>query len=428
MPFNLLGAGAGAGVGLESLLARLRQEEDDRQKWSYQQQELAQRGRIADMTNARQLEINQINAGVRRDALQAQIADQQAAEAARAENTSDKTLALYGPSEDFDPQTYENIVKANPLTAGLFTKVPGPRVTQTQGIAALPQSAPSGLSTLPMQAPVTPAEPSTTTTDVSSPLNAPSRIRFAGTEAARLARQREIDAASKQPASKGLQHLPLMFAGNVRMGTYDPESGGYSIAGQDVTNDPRLTKPPEGSPVAGITILQGPTGPIRVDKRGGTAQPVVDADGNPIGPPSSAAERQRAIDIKTSLTTLDRLDADITAADKAGVIGPLGGRVADYEAYVGSPDPQVSILATRMMLAKQKMESGIGGMRAAASPQLLARWDNLLASKMTGQNLHAVVQVMRDMMKDAGAATPAYTGNTPEGTEQQIGGFKVRIH
>ena len=123
-------------------------------------------------------------------------------QADRAANQSDKTLNLYGPGDTVDQPTRDLILKGNPGAAGLFQNTPGAQVTQTQGIAALPQSAQSGVGTLKMSAPVMPAEPSTTTTDVSSPLNAPSLIKFRGTGSQRQAATKEADLVDKTHAAQ----------------------------------------------------------------------------------------------------------------------------------------------------------------------------------------------------------------------------------
>ncbi len=123
-------------------------------------------------------------------------------------------------------------------------------------------------------------------------------------------------------------------------------------------------------------------------------------------------------------TTLGHLVDDINAADKAGVIGPGAGRVADFERMVGSSNPVASRLAARMISAKMQVDAGIGGMRAAASPSLLARWDNILSSKMTKENLTQAVSVLQDMVaaKDSSPASKSGTKLTPEELHKKYGG------
>lgn len=106
--------------------------------------------------------------------------------------------------------------------------------------------------------------------------------------------------------------------------------------------------------------------------------------------------------------TLDRLDHDIDAA--ASQIGPGAGRIADFEQWAGSGNPALQTLGTRMLLAKMQVDAGIGGMRAAASPQLLSRWDSLLANKVTPAGLHAAVQVMRELVSQTTARPGASSG------------------
>src|ERR1035437_652870 len=120
-------------------------------------------------------------------------------------------------------------------------------------------------------------------------------------------------------------------------------------------------------------------------------------------PPGAAQVASKAAAKKEALPTLSHLDKDIDAADQKGLIGPGAGRISDLELKVGDADPVISRLATRLMLAKMQVDAGIGGMRAASSPMLLARWDHLLSETPTAANMHAVVQVLREMV---GGETP----------------------
>jgi hypothetical protein len=218
--FNLLGAGAGAAGGLEVLLKRLLDESDQKQKYGILQQEVNQRGRIADQTNQRLIEQNQLNSQIRKDALAQQVASQADAARVRGEQQVDRRISLRGPGDEVTPQEM-NAEVASGVPTSLYNKIPGAQVTQTQGIAALPQSAPSGVSTLPMKAPVMPSLPSTTTTDANSPLNAPSVIKFKGTGSQRAAATKESDLVTKQQADiaskqaavdNAAQHLQYLWS------------------------------------------------------------------------------------------------------------------------------------------------------------------------------------------------------------------------
>ncbi len=115
-------------------------------------------------------------------------------------------------------------------------------------------------------------------------------------------------------------------------------------------------------------------------------------------PPGAAQDAEKEKSKTTARTTLDRLDQDIDTAASKGLIGPMAGRVSDFEQMVGNNDPAISTLATRMVAAKMLVDAGIGGMRGAASPGLMARWDKLMGMQATPENLHAVAQVMREMV------------------------------
>lgn len=107
---------------------------------------------------------------------------------------------------------------------------------------------------------------------------------------------------------------------------------------------------------------------------------------------------------KHAQTVLTSLDGDINEAEQKNALGPISGRISDIEQNLGNADPIVSRLATRMTAAKMLVDAGIGGMRAAASPGLMARWDKVLAAPLNAANLREAVQVMREMV---GTETPA---------------------
>lgn len=116
--------------------------------------------------------------------------------------------------------------------------------------------------------------------------------------------------------------------------------------------------------------------------------------------PGAAALATKAAAKADARKTLDALDQDIDEADSKGLIGPAAGRAANMAAWLGNPDPATSTLATRMQMAKMQVDAGVGGMRAASSPTLLKLFDNTMSSKMTKENLHATVRVMRQLVSD----------------------------
>lgn len=395
---QLAAAGAGAADGLEILLARLRADEELKQG----QQRIDNQAGQFQQTNQRILEQNQLQEKLRRDALVS-------AAQKTGEDQARKNYDQLGPEADVTGTTRNAMVGAG---------LPPEAFKATPETATVPSSI--ALSGVEEQAPIA-------GTVQNAP--APSMIPFksVGTPEQRLAIQREKDAAAKtsNPTPKGLQHVPVLYKGKPVEATFDPESGGFRIGTQDVTG--QVQPVPSAAGNTPIVFNVPGVGPQVVDRRSATSKPVLGTDGNPLGAGVTPQERTKAEDTKVALTTLGRLDQDIDAADKAGVIAPIGGRIADLDARIGDPNPIVSTLGTRMLLAKMKMDSALGGVRAAASPQLLARWDNLLASKMDAQNLHATVAVMRQMMQDTGSALPGSGRAASGGDAISVGGFTVRV-
>jgi hypothetical protein len=394
---NLLAVGAGAAGGLEELLARQRADE----LLKLQQEGATEHRREFDISNQRMIDANNLNAQVRRDALNQQH-----------QGNIATRISLRGIGDNVTPEEMAQETAAG-APSSAYQKTPGQQVTQTAGM--MPLIGASGPSA------------STTTTDKSSPLNEPSTIKFTGTQAQRLAAQKQTDAESKQPTPKSLQHVPVMFNGKPALASFDPESGGFSIGGQDVTGKIQPIPPSAGSNLPIVIQNAGGNGPAIVDRRSGTGKPIIDSTTNqPYGAAPTAGQRDKAQAAKEGIAVLNHLDSYIDNAKD--LIGPLGGRISDIEASVGNPDPRISALATSMMLAKMKVDAGIGGMRAAASPQILARWDNILASKMTPENLHAAVKVMREMLQDVGTGSGGHeSGGLPKVGDTFNGGKILRV-
>ncbi len=164
--------------------------------------------------------------------------------------------------------------------------------------------------------------------------------------------------------------------------------------------------------VQGVTLPDGSGGLIRLDTKSGAVSPVTLPTGMTAGKPNAQVQ-VKAEDRKRAAAGLDQLDAAINNAQQ--FIGPGAGRVSTIEQMIGNPDPRVQALGTKMLMSKMTIDAGIGGARAAASPQLLQRWDNLFSQKLTPEALHATVQAMREML-NAGQTAPAPSSSS---------GFKV---
>lgn len=157
-------------------------------------------------------------------------------------------------------------------------------------------------------------------------------------------------------------------------------------------------------------VIQTSNGPELVNRGAGTATAIKEAGtGQAVQAPVAASVKLEESHKKNALNSLGQLDQAIE--DAKDLIGPGAGRVSSLEQMVGNADPRIAALGTKMLLAKMQVDAGIGGARAAASPQLLARWDNLLANKVTPEGLKAAVQAMREII-GAGVA-PSGAGNRP---------------
>lgn len=136
-------------------------------------------------------------------------------------------------------------------------------------------------------------------------------------------------------------------------------------------------------------------------------------------PTASVQDKERSK--ADAMKTLNYLDEDINTI--GAKLGPIGGRISDLEQQFGNADPYISRLAARLTAAKMLVDAGIGGMRGAASPGLMARWDKVMALPLNPQNLHETVQVMREMLGGDHISGPA-TGQ-PQTPSTTATGFRV---
>jgi len=125
----------------------------------------------------------------------------------------------------------------------------------------------------------------------------------------------------------------------------------------------------------------------------------------PIGTkaaPGAGQNAQHEQAKQEALGSLDQLDQAIDAAKD--LVGPAAGRYSSIQQMVGSADPKIQALGTKMILAKMQVDhAATGTVRAAASPQLLQRWDNILANQVTPEGLKAAVQAMREILSGNGS-------------------------
>lgn len=120
------------------------------------------------------------------------------------------------------------------------------------------------------------------------------------------------------------------------------------------------------------------------------------------GPGAAQAAAQEASKHE-ALGSLDQLDQAIESA--RDLIGPGAGRVSSIQQMIGSQDPRINALGTKMLMTKMQVDhAAAGSVRAGASPQILSRWDNILGNKVTPEALKASVQAMREILGGGGAA------------------------
>lgn len=151
-----------------------------------------------------------------------------------------------------------------------------------------------------------------------------------------------------------------------------------------------------------------PLAPMAFDSRTGTARAIPGAGASRPTPGAAQAAQHEAAK-KEALGSLDQLDAAINEA--AAFIGPGAGRVSGIQQMIGSQDPKLQALGTKMLLAKMQVDhAATGTVRAGASPMLLQRWDNILSQNVTPEGLKAAVQAMREILGGQAGTT---TGPTP---------------
>lgn len=145
--------------------------------------------------------------------------------------------------------------------------------------------------------------------------------------------------------------------------------------------------------------------------------------------PGASQAAQHEASRKEALGSLDQLDQAIESAKD--LIGPGAGRISHIEQLVGNPDPRVSALGTKLLLTKMQVDhAATGTVRAGASPQLLARWDNLMSQNLTPENLKAAVQAMREIIGGSGGGATSGGGGmvsmvSPDGRVLSVPSDKV---
>jgi len=386
MASPILATGAGAGAGLEELLTRMLKEKQLAEETRHNQAAEGLQGREIDL-----------NSKLREDALARQTANdalnhdnQVTGRVLQRVNLSPIGSAV--PGSEFGEDVTHGVPTGD-FSFGSPGSVPLlPKSTiDVPGVGAVSGGAPDTVgSTLPM-------------------------IQWKGSPA----QQHQAAEDAKLP-SDAIQKYTV--GGKVVNALVPKTPGGPVIAvdgehkGQDISSIGEPYTPPPG-----VTYIQTDNGVVAApSKGGGPAKAVVGPDGKPIMPrsPASLLEKQDARARAGKL--LDNLDHYIDTA--ATHLGPIHGRISDVETMVGNQDPTVAHIAALMLASKMSVDAGLGGMRGAASPQLLERWDKVLSMPVNPASLHEAVSVMKEMvannpddMHDSGSAALPTVGGTFNG-------------
>lgn len=374
MGLELLGTGAGAGQGLEQLIAQRRADELMRQQAlvhamsaiglrENRQDRLAQqKSHDADLTEAR----NQTNKS-------------------RQQMVNLQQLQALPMGTDVGPSSFARLT--NPETGATppesFDMSPGTS-------ASLPSVSLAGMSAIGPRGPEGMAPQTQETSRAIDP-----SYRFKGTA---QQQDREAGLNLRESAMKALQ-------GNQEW----RNSIQQQLADQKAANQgPKdhfsflPTYDDTGKPT-GVAAGNTSTGRL-AQVQGG---PIVRAA------PGAAAANATADKKKTGIQAVTRLDSDIDQADQMGLIGPASGRLYQAFAKVGTTgDPKLDDMIGRLkgdiLLAKMHVDAGIGGMRAASSPLLLKNWEDIAMSSSKAL-LKGYTGAMRaDMGGDTAGAKPKF--------------------
>lgn len=141
-----------------------------------------------------------------------------------------------------------------------------------------------------------------------------------------------------------------------------------------------------------VSIYNGADGPQLVDKRKGTATPVTNAsDGSVVKGKDPAAVEQQRHNAVNVLSHVNDIESEAQQIDKLGLMGPVGGRWADFmagtigagELAAGDPDKArlLGKFRTDVGLLKSGMAMVHGGARGGGSTGMAGRMDMLMNAK-----------------------------------------------
>lgn len=252
--------------------------------------------------------------------------------------------------------------------------------------------------------PYVPNAPSLQSPDVTK------RITWLGTPQERAAKQKQDEAAQfiRQLPEGSPERLDAEYQdklGHARPATETPavadanytlngkgivalrnKQGRLTYRGEDVSD--KVT--PYVAPQQGVTIIQGANGPMTYDKGSKTASPITTADGTTVDRPLPASAQQQKTNATNVLAHIGDVESEAKQIDAMGLMGPVGGRWADFMAgkigagELAAGDPKKAELLgefrTDVGLLKSGMAMVHGGARGGGSPGMAARMDALINS------------------------------------------------
>jgi hypothetical protein len=93
---------------------------------------------------------------------------------------------------------------------------------------------------------------------------------------------------------------------------------------------------------------------------------------------------------------IDQVDKAIDEAKD--LIGPGAGRYASFQQIIGSTDPKVSALKTKLLGMKAKVASAMTPANRQPSAALMQQMDELLGTQVTGEDQHAATKAFREII------------------------------
>lgn len=196
----------------------------------------------------------------------------------------------------------------------------------------------------------------------------------------------------------GLAGTLGMKVGDVIDANRNPKTNAILYRGQDVTNQVGHYEKPQ---TPGFALIPTDRGITRVSRTG--PEGVVTQGGTPVMPQSPAQIRTRVATSQKVEKLVPELEQEAAAVNNLGLMGPVGGRwadfaagrwgsAADFQAILGRPlsDQEEQLLAEfRSDLGFLKSGTAMvhGGARGGGSAMIMERMDKLINSDRMDYNL-----------------------------------------